>query len=154
MIYRLLPRASRIPSLLAVASALAIIANSSAQQAPAADAVNFNREVRPILSDNCFRCHGADEKQRQAGLRLDMRDKAIAKLDSGNTAIVPGDAAKSELIRRVTAKDAGEQMPPKEMNRRLTAGQVDTLKRWIAAVHKLFAALGLHQARTTRPADD
>ena len=98
----------------------------------AADTVDFNREVRPILSENCFRCHGVDEKQRQAGLRLDLRDKALLKLESGETAIVPGDPAKSEAIRRVAASDDGERMPPKQMNKRLTPAQIETLRRWIA----------------------
>jgi hypothetical protein len=98
-----------------------------------ADPVDFNREVRPILSDNCFRCHGTDEKQRQAGLRLDVREKAIHELDSGETAIVPGDPSKSELLRRVTATDEGVRMPPKEMKRQLTPAQVGVLRRWITA---------------------
>jgi mono/diheme cytochrome c family protein len=101
--------------------------------ARATDAVDFNRDVRPVLSDNCFRCHGTDEKQRQAGLRLDLRDKALLKLESGALAIVPGDPAKSELLRRVSAEDEGERMPPKEMNKRLTPAQVEVLRQWIAA---------------------
>jgi len=102
-----------------VATVLAIITASwLAGVATAADAVDFNREVRPILADNCFRCHGTDEKQRQAGLGLDLREKALVKLESGDTAIVPGDPPKSEVIRRVTATDDGERMPPKEMNKR------------------------------------
>ncbi len=99
----------------------------------AADNVDFNREVRPILSENCFRCHGLDEKQRQAGLRLDLRDMAVRKLDSGQRAIVPGDPAVSAMISRVLAKDESERMPPKEMHKALTSEQVDVLKRWIAS---------------------
>jgi len=101
--------------------------------AAAAEPVDFNREVRPILSENCFRCHGADEKQRQAGLRLDLREKALLKLESGEKAIVPGDPSKSEAIRRVAASDDGERMPPKQMNKRLTPAQIEVLRRWIAA---------------------
>ena len=63
--------------------------------------VNFNRDIRPILSDNCFACHGPDEKQRQARLRFDMREGAFAKTG----VIVPGDASKSKLIQRVSATD-------------------------------------------------
>jgi hypothetical protein len=101
--------------------------------AEAADAVDFNREVRPILSEDCFRCHGADENKRQAGLRLDLRDKALLKLESGARAIVPGDPSQSEAIRRVTATDDDERMPPKSMNKRLTPAQIEILRRWIAA---------------------
>ena len=91
-----------------------------------ADTIDFNRDVRPILSENCFRCHGPDEKQRQAGLRLDLRDQAVAK-----KAILPGKADDSEAIHRVLSTDDSDRMPPKEMNKHLTPVQVEVLKRWI-----------------------
>src|SRR5690606_15880125 len=78
----------------------------------AAEVPSFNRDVRPILSDKCYFCHGPDSNQRQAGLRLDVRDSALSELDSGATAIVPGKPAESELIRRVVSTDEFEQMPP------------------------------------------
>lgn len=94
--------------------------------------IEFNREIRPILSDNCFACHGPDEKSRQAGLRLDLSDASRTKLESGRTAIVPGKRDQSELVRRITSRDPHEQMPPAESGKRLTAAQIETLNRWVA----------------------
>jgi hypothetical protein len=96
--------------------------------APAADGVDFNRDVRPILSDKCFFCHGPDPKQRKAGLRLDDREVAVKK-----KAIVPGRPAESELIDRINAADDDARMPPAHTHKTLTAAQKDTIKRWVAA---------------------
>ncbi|MFL5338615.1 MAG: PSD1 and planctomycete cytochrome C domain-containing protein [Gemmataceae bacterium] len=93
-------------------------------------AVDFNRDVRPILATNCFKCHGPDDAVRKAGLRFDRRDAAVKELKSGDRAIVPGDPAKSELIARVTMTDDG-MMPPASVGKRLTAAEVATLCRWI-----------------------
>src|SRR5262245_37765081 len=92
--------------------------------------LDFNRDVRPILSDNCFACHGFDEKARQADLRLDVAESAYAKHDSGMP-IVPGDLAKSEAWRRITSTDESEQMPPPDSHKSLSAAQKETLRRWI-----------------------
>lgn len=98
----------------------------------AADApLNFNRDVRPLLSDRCFACHGPDEEDRQAGLRLDTRETAIAPLDSGAAAIVPHDAGSSELVTRITSSDADTMMPPPEVGKPLTAAEAVVLRRWI-----------------------
>ncbi len=78
----------------------------------AEEPVNFSRDVLPLLSKNCFRCHGPDEEVLQAGLRLDLREQAVAKLDSGSAAIVPGKPEASELIKRVSTADADLRMPP------------------------------------------
>ncbi len=102
-------------------------AGTGLNRAPTPD---FNREIRPILSRNCNACHGPDEKKRQAGLRLDQRASAIAVRD-GSQAIVPGDAKKSELIRRVSSDDADERMPPPAKGKQLTAAEIDLLSRWI-----------------------
>lgn len=96
-----------------------------------ADRLEFNRDIRPILSDNCFACHGPDEKTREGGLRLDLADQARVKLASNKFAIVPGKVADSELVRRILSTDPGEQMPPADSGKHLTASQIDLLQRWI-----------------------
>ena len=93
--------------------------------------VSFNREIRPILSEQCFSCHGFDAKHRKADLRLDTREGALAEND-GVRAIIPGDPAKSELWKRLLSQDPEEVMPPPEAHKpKLTAKQLATLRRWI-----------------------
>jgi len=92
--------------------------------------LDFNRDVRPILSENCFQCHGFDEKSRQADLRLDMADSALAGHD-GVAAIVPGHPEQSELWRRITTDHESELMPPPDSHRALKPPQKELLKRWI-----------------------
>jgi hypothetical protein len=93
--------------------------------------VSFNREIRPILSEQCFSCHGFDAKHRKADLRLDTREGAVADND-GVRAIIPGDPAKSELWKRLLSQDPEEVMPPPEAHKpKLTAKQLATLRRWI-----------------------
>ncbi len=98
--------------------------------AQAQDGVEFNRDVRPILADACFRCHGPDAAARQADLRLDDERAAKASRDSGS-AIVPGKPDQSQLWRRITSTDAGERMPPADSGKSLTKVQIDTLRRWL-----------------------
>lgn len=86
--------------------------------------VEFNRDIRPILSDKCFTCHGPDEKARKAKWRLDIREDALK-------AIVPGKPEESELYLRVIEKDPEERMPPKESHKNVTKKEVATLKKWI-----------------------
>ena len=93
--------------------------------------VDFNRDIRPILSNSCFKCHGPDEKERQVGLRLDTRDGAAAKLDSGKVAVVIGKPDESELIRRITATNPDEQMPPKGHGKKLDPRDVELFRTWI-----------------------
>lgn len=92
--------------------------------------MSFNRDIRPILSDNCFYCHGFDPKNRKADLRLDTPDGATAEHD-GSRAIVPGDPAHSELWARINSDDKDEVMPPPKAHKTVTAAQKETLKRWI-----------------------
>ena len=115
--------------LAACASSTAVWLPSSAHAAEAK--LDFNRDVRPILSDRCFSCHGPDNEDRHAGLRLDLRDAAIGPLDSGLTAVVPGDPAKSEIIARITSTDPDVVMPPPRLNKPITPAEADILKRWI-----------------------
>ncbi len=96
-----------------------------------AEEIDFNRDIRPILSDNCFACHGFNESSRQAGLRLDRREGATADL-GGDAAIVPGEPDASELIQRITTKDVDILMPPPDSHKkRLDAKAVSLLGRWI-----------------------
>ncbi len=92
--------------------------------------VDFQREIHPILSESCFPCHGPDSDSRQANLRLDRRDTALAKRPNG-APIVPGDSAASLLYRRISAADPGFRMPPAISHRTLTPAQIALLKRWI-----------------------
>jgi hypothetical protein len=88
-------------------------------------AIDFNRDVRPILSNNCFTCHGPDEKERKAKLRLDTREGAT------DSVVVPGKPESSELVRRVRARDAAEVMPPAKTGKKLSAREIDILTRWV-----------------------
>ncbi len=98
----------------------------SATTALAADSLQFNRDIRPLLSDNCFACHGPDARHRQAELRLDLRDAAIDK-----RAIVPGKPAESLLVQRIRSTDADELMPPPSSHKKLSAEQIKLFERWI-----------------------
>src|SRR5436190_8813560 len=94
--------------------------------------VDFNRDVRPILSDTCFTCHGPDDAKRKSGLRLDFKETAYKPAKSGKTAIVPGDVAHSELIRRITTADEDDRMPPADSGKQLSKEQIEILKKWVA----------------------
>jgi hypothetical protein len=94
----------------------------------AAEKVEFARDVLPILSDNCYKCHGPDEKARKANLRLDLKEDVL-RPKSG--VVVAGKSAESEVMKRLLATDPAELMPPPKSNKRLTPAQIDTIKRWI-----------------------
>ncbi|MEJ6719406.1 MAG: PSD1 and planctomycete cytochrome C domain-containing protein [Akkermansiaceae bacterium] len=110
------------PMHLARTLALLVALASSASAA----GVEFNRDIRPILSNKCFACHGPDAKAREAKLRLDQRESALAVIE-------PGSPEKSELIARVTHTDRDEVMPPVETHKSITAGELEKLKAWITA---------------------
>ena len=96
-------------------------------------AVTFNQHIRPILSEHCFVCHGPDEANREAGLRLDQPDGATALLDSGTYAIVPHNTTESEIIARTTSDDIDLIMPPPSAKLgRLSSSDITLLKQWIA----------------------
>jgi Protein of unknown function (DUF1553)/Protein of unknown function (DUF1549)/Planctomycete cytochrome C len=116
------PFSSAVPVILG----LTFVSAAAAEQP-----LDFNRDVRPILSNKCFACHGPDEKVRQAGLRLDRAESATAELESGVTAIKPGDPEASELIRRITHADESQRMPPAEFGKPLTPEEIGVLRRWI-----------------------
>ena len=94
--------------------------------------VKFNRDIRPIMSDTCFRCHGPDKSSRMAGLRLDLRDQATQKTKTGVTPIVPGDPDKSAIVQRVFSTNPGKIMPPKFAHKELSQAQKEIIKRWVA----------------------
>ena len=97
--------------------------------AEAPQQVQFNRDLRPIMSDTCFKCHGPGT--RKAALRLDLREEALKPAESGATPIVPGKPDQSEIVRRVFAADEGEVMPPPEAHKTLTAEQKELFRRWV-----------------------
>ncbi len=106
---------------------VAILAAGFASAAP----VSFNRDIRPIMSDTCFRCHGPDKGARMAGLRLDIREEALKPKKAG-TPIVPGDPDHSVIIQRIFETSPARIMPPEYAHKILTAAQKDTVRRWVA----------------------
>ena len=115
-----------------VVAVIATCAGRSTAAEPEAGRLRFNRDIRPILSSACFRCHGADANSREAELRLDQRANAVA--DRGDDrVIVPGKPDKSELIRRITTEDESERMPPPDERRQLSKAEIELLRQWIRA---------------------
>lgn len=100
--------------------------------AVADERIRFNRDVRPILAEHCWQCHGFDAHARQSGLRLDDRDSALQPADSGAIAVVPHTPELSEMMRRISAHDADVLMPPPKFNKPLSGAQMSTLRQWIA----------------------
>jgi hypothetical protein len=99
------------------------------------DEIDYNWHVRPILSENCFKCHGPDPESLKAGLRLDIEDLAVRELSEtpGKYAIVPGAPERSELVRRITSQDVDERMPPESTHKTLSVAEIEILRRWIGA---------------------
>ncbi len=117
--------------------------------AAAASPVDFRHDILPLLSDNCFKCHGPDEEARKAKLRLDQKTEAFRERD-GIRAIVPGSRQGSELITRIFSEDPEEVMPPPKSNRKLTPNQKELFARWIDegapwAEHWAFVAPDRHK---------
>lgn len=119
--------ATLIAAVLALGPAVVLRAATTADATP-----DYIRDVRPILADHCFQCHGMDAKSRESGLRLDLRDAAVQGGDSGEPAIQPGDPDASQLIHRITSRDESDRMPPGDAEP-LTPQQVEVLRKWIAA---------------------
>ncbi|MFT4538981.1 MAG: hypothetical protein ACI841_000681 [Planctomycetota bacterium] len=98
---------------------------------PATKPLEFSRDVRPILSDRCFQCHGNDAPARRAGLRLDTSQGATAELASGNTAVVSGDVDRSALVHRIESSDPDQRMPPADSGKDLNEDEIALLRQWI-----------------------
>jgi hypothetical protein len=127
----ILPKTLSRSSVLAVLGlVLAVACARSEVGRPLPQTIEFNRDIRPILSDTCFNCHGPDQKKRKAKLRFDTEVGAFADL-GGYKAIVPGNLAQSELFQRITAEDETERMPPVRSGRKLSQRQIELLRRWI-----------------------
>ena len=145
---RHLPRFAGKPGLITLTMGIFALGGSPASGsdgAPPARGIDFTRDVRPILSDKCFSCHGPDDAARQAGLRLDTAAGATRPADSGNVAVVAGKLSESELVARISSSDPDEVMPPPKHNKPLTPAEVERLKAWVAAgasyqQHWAFAA--------------
>src|SRR2546429_366853 len=97
-----------------------------------AGSISFNRDIRPIMSDTCFRCHGPDKSSRMASLRLDIREDALKPLKDGVVPIVPGDPDKSAIVQRVFASTAAKRMPPQMAHKDLTEKQKQMIRQWVA----------------------
>ncbi|MGD9720194.1 MAG: DUF1553 domain-containing protein [Pirellulales bacterium] len=125
-----LERHACLTVILVLLAGLPAAAETPQPAVPPAAKVAFNRDVRPILSDRCFKCHGP--AVQEAGLRFDQPEAALVELESGQRAIVPGNAGASALVARVGAGDVAERMPPAEAGPPLSAAEQDILRRWIA----------------------
>ncbi|MFO1482617.1 MAG: PSD1 and planctomycete cytochrome C domain-containing protein [Verrucomicrobiaceae bacterium] len=112
----------------------------------------YNRDVLPILADNCFKCHGFDKAQRKAGLRLDQADGATAELESGARAVVPGKPDESALIGRIFTDEADDVMPPRKSGKVLTAAQKVVLRQWITQGAKYESHWAYIPPQRTEPA--
>ena len=111
--------------------ALGMLFAGAPSRAASIDPIDFQRQVRPILSDNCFACHGPDAKTRMADLRLDIREGAFTQRQNGSP-VIPGDFNASLLYQRITHQNEMLRMPPTHSKKELTEDQIDVLKRWIA----------------------
>lgn len=130
---------------------VALMANSKAHAQPSV-AVDFDRDIRPILADNCYACHGPDSKRREAQLRLDIGTSAVE-----SKVIVPGSPDQSRLLERILESDELQRMPPASSGKRLTSQQIDLIRRWIAEGGKYsthWAYAPLHQSPTLFTNDD
>ncbi|MEO2021915.1 MAG: PSD1 and planctomycete cytochrome C domain-containing protein [Pirellulaceae bacterium] len=100
---------------------------SAAEEKP----IDFSRDILPLLSETCFKCHGPDQANREAGLRLDKHEGALAKLESGKVALVPGKSSESSIYQRISSRDPELRMPPIDSGKELTQAEIELLKKWI-----------------------
>ena len=126
---------SRFGISLLVALILSALVSAGISSAAATSRLDYGRDIRPILSENCFLCHGQDSKKRMANLRLDSFEGATADR-GGRAALVPGKPEASVLYQRISAEQKAMRMPPVSSNRSLTLEQIGILKRWICEGHQ------------------
>ena len=107
-------------------------ASAAVANTPPGNKVDFNRDIRPILSENCYKCHGPDDGARKANLRFDQKDAALKPAKSGHAPIVAGVPEKSEMVARISSSDANKHMPPVQSGKKLSSHQIDLLRQWIA----------------------
>ncbi len=119
-------------------------------QIPVKATVDFTRDIRPILSEKCFYCHGPDASKRQAGLRLDSSEGAYAAYDNGR-AVVPGKPDKSEVVTRILSQNPADQMPPPKSNRTLSSAEIELLRQWIADGAKYAGHWAFEPLRQAEP---
>ena len=122
-----------VPYLILVAIGYLVVSTAT-RATPVSDdlgEISFDRDIRPIFSENCLTCHGPDEAKREAGLRLDTRDGAMAELPDDGQAIVPGDSNASLLVERISSHDPADRMPPPSAGEPLSNREIELLKRWI-----------------------
>ncbi len=142
-----------IIAIVGVASLQTFAAAADRVSKPAIAKVDFDRDVQPVLANRCFRCHGPDKAE--AGLRLDLRDRAFAKLESGSHALVAGNVTESELLKRISSSEPSVRMPPE--GKPLTTAEIDLIGRWIGEgaaweVHWAFRPPVAHIPPTVRDA--
>ena len=123
MTHGLVPKTKLILAL----GATLLVQQSNGTNGEKSEAIDFNRDIRPILSNNCFFCHGPDGETREADLRLDIREDAVQAF-----AFVPGDPEESELVYRILSEDRNEVMPPPKSNHSLSEKEKELLQHWIA----------------------
>jgi hypothetical protein len=111
---------------------LCLLVISGSLSTGSADEIDFNRDIRPILADKCFACHGPDAQALQGGLRLDLFSSVTSPADSGKSAIIPGQPTLSEMIQRINSEDPGQVMPPPQSHKTLEEAEKKLLELWIA----------------------
>ena len=128
-----LPDGTRCGLLLAGVAGLVCLGSVFASWARAGEeeSIDFGRDIRPLLSDKCFQCHGPNEQAREGGFRLDDKESALGEADSGEHPIVPGDLEQSELYQRITSDDLDMRMPPEDSNKSLTEEEIAKIAKWI-----------------------
>ena len=110
---------------------VALVTFTVSSSVQSSDNINFDRQIRPILTEHCYACHGPDNRQRRGGLRLDQQHATQKRLPSGRLAIVPGNPAASPLWQRITASKASLRMPPVNSGRALNAVERELIRNWI-----------------------